>query len=757
MLGMRRYFLFINLIVGLFFFQIKLNSDISDIVFNDNQVQEFHLTFSQGDYWEQMLENYENGLNEYIPATFGYYGEIYDSVGVRFKGNASMVAYPSVKKPFKIKFNEYREDQEFYSLTKLSLSNEYLDPSFLREKIMFEMVNECIPSSRTNFIKLYINGDYWGLYTNVEQIDQVFVERNFGLEQNGNLFKGDPAGSLEWLGEYPEPYYLHYELKTNETINDWSDLIHFIDILNNTDIAELQDSLETVFHIHNFLFFSALNNFFVNFDSYFVKGHNYYLYHTDADKFLHVPWDFNLSFGNLTSGLSSSEILDLSIYWTFDALPRPLVERMFQIPNYNEIYEMDYQYLVDNVIIEEDLFARIDTLVNLIRPAVYADTLKMFSNEDFESNIQEDLVIGNTTFLGIKPFITARIESVISQLLELDIRDRTTGLFINEFMADNETIISDEFGEYDDWVEIYNSNPEAVNMEGIFLTDDPLIPDKWQFPDVEIPANEFLLIWTDNDDGQGELHANFRLNTDGEFIGLYEIDGIMPLDTLSYGVQIEDISFGRFPEGENNWVFMSDPSPGYPNNYIPIEVDFIADPITGLVPLEVEFIDTSIGNIVSWEWDFDNDGTIDSNEQNPLFTYLVTGIYSVSLTVFDGMTSETETKIDYIEVTETGIGNDFPFFVTELHENHPNPFNPATTINFSLKEECNVSIKIYNIRGAVVRTLIEGVIKAAYHEIYWDGKNNAGKQVGSGLYFYKMVSEDSNGKYTSTKKMILLK
>ena len=558
-----KIFLYINfLIVICCFMNNKLYSHISDIVFDDTQVHEFYLTFTWENFWDSLFVNYNNGDNEYIPATFEFNDEIYDSVGVRFKGNASMVAYPSNKKPFKIKFNEYIEDQEFYGLTKLSLSNEFLDPSFLREKIMSDVMNEYIPSSRANFIKLFINGNYWGLYTNVEQIDQKFVEMNFGSNEDGNLFKGDPRGTLEWLGSDPEPYYLYYELKTNETINDWSDLIHFIDILNNTNIEELQDSLETVFHSHNFLFFSTLNNFFVNLDSYICKGHNYYIYHrTDTDKFVHIPWDLNLSFGNYTMGMSPSELINLSIYWTFEMAPRPLVERMFQIPYYCEIYEMDYQYIIDNIIIEEELFARVDTLADLIRPAVYADTLKMYSDEDFEININENLVFGNVTIFGIKSYITERRESIVNQLMELNIRDRTTGLFINEFMADNETTICDEFGEYDDWVEIYNSNPGSVNMYGLFLTDDPTVPDKWQFPDIEIDADDFLLVWADNDEEQGELHTNFRLDADGEFIGLYEIDGITPLDTLSFGPQEEDISFGRYPDGTDNWVFMINPTP----------------------------------------------------------------------------------------------------------------------------------------------------------------------------------------------------
>jgi hypothetical protein len=113
---------------------------------------------------------------------------------------------------------------------------------------------------------------------------------------------------------------------------------------------------------------------------------------------------------------------------------------------------------------------------------------------------------------------------------------------------------------------------------------------------------------------------------------------------------------------------------------------------------------------------------------------------------------------------ESDFSNDAPVVVTEsdnilipvrteLTGNYPNPFNPETKIKFSLNKDSDVSIKIYNIKGAVVRTLVNGEMNAAYHEIIWDGKDNAGKQVGSGVYFYKMKAE----KYTATKKMILMK
>ena len=132
---------------------------------------------------------------------------------------------------------------------------------------------------------------------------------------------------------------------------------------------------------------------------------------------------------------------------------------------------------------------------------------------------------------------------------------------------------------------------------------------------------------------------------------------------------------------------------------------------------------------------------------------LPSGDYIYNITaVYDG-DWESDWSVD-APVTVTGTTNNILIPVrTELSGNYPNPFNPTTTIKFSLKEDSDVSIMIYNIKGAVVRTLIDGEMNKAYHEIIWDGKDNTGKQVGSGVYFYKMKAE----KYTATKKMILMK
>ena len=90
---------------------------------------------------------------------------------------------------------------------------------------------------------------------------------------------------------------------------------------------------------------------------------------------------------------------------------------------------------------------------------------------------------------------------------------------------------------------------------------------------------------------------------------------------------------------------------------------------------------------------------------------------------------------------------------TQLLANYPNPFNPETTIRFSLENDAEVMVNIYNTRGQLVRSLVNGQKAAGMHSVVWNGMDDNGQSVSSGIYYYKMYA----GKYSSTRKMILMK
>lgn len=137
-------------------------------------------------------------------------------------------------------------------------------------------------------------------------------------------------------------------------------------------------------------------------------------------------------------------------------------------------------------------------------------------------------------------------------------------IVINEFQADNaHTIIDPTYQLYSDWIELYNPSDAVIDLSGYYLTDDFSEPAKWRIPDNStIRPQKFFLVWADG--LNTDRHTNFKLSADGEQIGLYNSNGLL-IDSLSFGPQYEDNSYGRFPDGADQWNFFSDPTPAAAN------------------------------------------------------------------------------------------------------------------------------------------------------------------------------------------------
>ena len=139
----------------------------------------------------------------------------------------------------------------------------------------------------------------------------------------------------------------------------------------------------------------------------------------------------------------------------------------------------------------------------------------------------------------------------------------TADIVINEFLADNESVIADQDGEYDDWIELYNNSDSDINLAGYYLSDDGTDLQQWAFPDTVIKAHDFLVVWADDDEDQSGLHANFKLSASGE--GIYLMNASAELiDEVTFADQAENLSTGRYPDGTGEFVQM-EPSFSAPN------------------------------------------------------------------------------------------------------------------------------------------------------------------------------------------------
>jgi hypothetical protein len=143
-------------------------------------------------------------------------------------------------------------------------------------------------------------------------------------------------------------------------------------------------------------------------------------------------------------------------------------------------------------------------------------------------------------------------------------------VIINEVLASNGHTLTDPQGEYEDWIELYNRGDVPVNLGGMYLTDDLAEPTKWQFPNnnaalTTIPAHGYLLVWADGEVADAGLHAAFKLSAGGDTVGLVGRDGMTLIDSVSFGAQRTDVSYGRLPDAVDTWSPLTFPTPGMQN------------------------------------------------------------------------------------------------------------------------------------------------------------------------------------------------
>ncbi|MEO8733828.1 MAG: lamin tail domain-containing protein, partial [Flavobacteriales bacterium] len=172
-------------------------------------------------------------------------------------------------------------------------------------------------------------------------------------------------------------------------------------------------------------------------------------------------------------------------------------------------------------------------------------------------------------------------------------------VFINELMASNASTITDENGEYDDWFEIYNSTSAAVDLAGWYASDDATHLTKYQFPIGStvaiVPANGFLLVWADNQPEQGDLHTDFALSSNGEAVILTAPDAVSVADSISFGPQTTDISYGRQSDGLLPWISFVVPTPGASNQGATVIIAHTAATVLSAWPNPV------VGNLLHFD------------------------------------------------------------------------------------------------------------------------------------------------------------
>ena len=150
-----------------------------------------------------------------------------------------------------------------------------------------------------------------------------------------------------------------------------------------------------------------------------------------------------------------------------------------------------------------------------------------------------------------------------ASLAETAVSTDLTAIRINEFMASNEETLEDSQGKTPDWIELYNTSDQDVNLKGLCLSDGKKTLDKFVFPEVIIPAHGYLVVFCADEEEiiDDEIHVGFKLSADGEKVVLSFGGNI--LDIVSFDAQETDVSYARVDE--KNWEFSHTPTPGAEN------------------------------------------------------------------------------------------------------------------------------------------------------------------------------------------------
>ena len=393
-----------------------------DKIFNSSSIHSINITMNEKNWWDSLQYYYNDGATQYMIASVTFDSIQLDSVGIRLKGNSSY-GHPGRKKPIKLDLDKFISSQNIDGEKKLDLNNSFLDPTMMREKIFLDFLNkEGLSAPRCTYAKVFYNGNYCGLYKIVEQVDKIFSKTHFG-NNNGNLFKGDPAGTLEQKGTNADAYYKDYELKTNNAANDWSDLVNFIQVVN-ADQETFTSQIKNVFETSSYIKSWAANNLFVNLDAYYYNPHNYYLYHNSAtNQFDWITWDVSTVFGVFPLWSEEKvQTLDL-LYISKNEDKRPLSKNFLNNTDFRYEYLTDVCNFLYNNFTPSYLFPKIDSVAARIRDDIYAepDSNKMYTNEEFEKNIAYETVTGSFFWgdiPGLKAFVNGRRQEVIVQLCD---------------------------------------------------------------------------------------------------------------------------------------------------------------------------------------------------------------------------------------------------------------------------------------------------------------------------------------------------
>ena len=380
-------------------------------LFDDSYVHEIDIEV------DDIVSYLKAGEEEYVRADITIDGEKISDVGFRIKGNNSrrlISEYGLIRYSFKIEFDHY-EMRDYHGLDKFSLDASFQDNSYMKTYLAYDMFSVLdVPTPLVSYVWLKINGQDFGLYLAIEEMEEAFLRRNYGND-HGALYKPD----YRYIDDDNRDLYLIYkddDIESYPNIFDHAkvavDKSDKVRVIKALEVLSSGQDLASVIDIDEVVSYFAVSNFLLNWDSYVgYTGHNYYLYEEDG-KLSILPWDYNLAFGTYALGMSDP-IRDANVLINYPIDTPCTGDVMLNRPLYHELMKdhLASMYKMIDLFIDEyfksgEFELKYEKISRMIAPYVKEDPSSFTSYEDHKKALET-----------LKEVIDLRTSSIKGQLM----------------------------------------------------------------------------------------------------------------------------------------------------------------------------------------------------------------------------------------------------------------------------------------------------------------------------------------------------
>jgi len=362
----------------------------SEPLYEPGVLRTFFLEFENADWEKELAAFYHTDVD--VPAKLTVDGRAYSDVGMSYRGASSFFTVgEGRKRSLNLAMDFVHDDQDLGGYRSLNLLNSHTDPSYLRTLLYFHIARQYLPAPKANHARLVVNGENWGIYVNVQQVNKELIKEWFGTTK-GARWKapGSPRGraNLAYLGDDAAEYKKIFEIKTKDDEKSWAALIRLCKVLNETPAEQLEAALAPILDVDGALKFLAIENTLINNDGYWIRTSDYYLYLDEQGRFHVLPHDANETL-RLPGGPGGGQFngVELDPFLAAEDANKPLISKLLAVPALRKRYAGYVKDIAEKWLDWSKLGPIAEAHQALIADDVKRDTRKLDSFEAFQNSL----------------------------------------------------------------------------------------------------------------------------------------------------------------------------------------------------------------------------------------------------------------------------------------------------------------------------------------------------------------------------------